>query len=323
MHSTAKSCQRRPQSDPHTHKTRPTGERLQPHAAVFDFDCTSCKKRCAPEPKQGTCARCIITMQARAGQVTTQLEPFLCIMLQSAVARVRELPVGGLTGYAAPVDRRMFNAIHRMLVSHLPVPGAGQGISMDRQGLPPQISGMQGGHAKYGFDVTLTEVVSALAAERSWLLRARTPLIPNGPVPDDRVVHWGPVFHMPQGAIGCIATPVSFEWEDMMPFHGVRAGRVRVKHDYFVLDVGGEWGGMGKTAKRSEEAAILNRMSLCRHANVLRGRGATFTQEQNSVIDMHLEALGDALPAVESDEEDAEDGGQDMLSPGRAARGGE
>ena len=108
-----------------------------------------------------------------------------------------------------------------------------------------------------------------------------------------------------------------------MPFNGVRAGRARVKHDYFVLDPAGGWGGMGKTVKRSEEEAVLNRVSLCRHANVLRGRGATFTPEQNNVIDMHLAALGEALPAVESDEEDLEDGGQEMMSPGRAAQGGQ
>ena len=243
MYSTAQESRLWLPPEPYTHIIRPAGQRLQPRSAVFNFDCTSCNQRCPPEPRQGICARCISTSQARAGQVTTQLEPFLCMMLQSAVKSVRELPVAGLCGYAAPMDRRMFNAVHRMLVSQLPVPGAGQGISMDKSRLPPQIAGMQGGHAKWGFDVTITEVVSSLASERSWTVRARTPLTPGGPVPDDRIVHWGPVYHMPQGAIGCIATPVRFEWEDNMPFHGVRAGRARVQHDYFVLDTGGGWGG--------------------------------------------------------------------------------
>lgn len=183
------------------------------------------------------------------------LEPFLAMMLQSAVAKVRSLPLGGLVGYAAPVDRRMFFAIHKMLVAQLERPGAGQGISMDRKGCPPQVAGVQSGPDKFAFHATLAEVVADIVGDRSWNLRAATPLEAGGPKPDAQLVHWGPVFHHADGSIGCIAAPLEFGWQANMPFHGVRADRAYVKHDYFVLDTGGEWSGMGQTPHRTEDAA--------------------------------------------------------------------
>ena len=105
------------------------------------------------------------TSQARAGQVTTLLEPFLNMALQRSVARIGGLPVGGLQGYAAPVDRRMFFAIHKKLVSELPWPGAGQGISMCRLGNPVQVGTTMN---KYTFDITLVEVVAEVVQDRSW-----------------------------------------------------------------------------------------------------------------------------------------------------------
>ena len=240
------------------------------------------------------------------------------MMLQSAVARVGGLPLGGLKGYAAPVDRRMFFAIHKKLVSELPSPGPGQGISMCRQGNPVQVGATMN---KYTFDLTLVEVVAEAVQDRSWALRVLTPLMPGGPMPISSRVTEGPVFHHANGAIGCIATPLSFVWEANAPFHGVKADRVQVKHAYFILDTGGEWSGIGTTKHRSAEMALLNRVSCVKHANKLRGRGAVFSAQQNAVLDAYTLGLVRAL-AVESEDEDEDDDGDEMMFPGRAARQG-
>jgi hypothetical protein len=131
----------------------------------------------------------------------------------------------------------------------------------------------------------------------------------------------GPVFHHANGAIGCIATPLSFVWEANAPFHGVKADRVQVKHSYFIFDTGGEWSGMGTTKHRSAEMALLNRVSCVKHANKLRGRGAVFSAQQNAVLDAYTLGLVRAL-AVESEDEDEDDDGDEMMFPGRAARQG-
>jgi hypothetical protein len=91
----------------------------------------------------------------------------------------------------------MFFALHRMLVCQLPVPRAGQGISMDRLGNPQMIAGMQTPmlNGKFGFDVTLIEVVAAVVSERSWVQRAAAPLVAGGRIPDTVLVHCGPVIH--------------------------------------------------------------------------------------------------------------------------------
>lgn len=319
---TVQPTQRRrwPHADPST-QNFPAGERLQPHAAVYDFDCSRCDKRCQPEPRQGICSRCITQSQARAGMVMANLESVVMLMLQRAVCKAGPLPAKGLVGHAAPIDRRMFFALHRMLVCQLPVPRAGQGISMDRLGNPQMIAGMQTPmlNGKFGFDVTLIEVVAAVVSERSWVQRAAAPLVAGGRIPDTVLVHCGPVIHHPCGAIGCIATPLTFEWEANAPFHGVRADRALVKHDYFILDTGGGWAGMGKTSKRTQEEALLNRSNLCLHANRLRSRGASFTAAQESVIDAYLQAMGADDVASEDEDDEA---GEVMQSPGGAARAG-
>jgi hypothetical protein len=129
----------------------------------------------------------------------------------------------------------------------------------------------------------------------------------------------GPVFHHANGAIGCIATPITFEWEANAPFHGVKADRATVKHTYFILDTGGEWSGMGKTKTRTSEAAMHYRISCVKHANKLRGRGAIFSPQQNAVLDAFTLALVQNMPELESEDEE-EDEEEQMLSPGRAAR---
>ena len=247
------------------------------------------------------------------------------MMMQQAVCRAGPLPRTVLTGYAAPVDRKMFFGIHRMLCNQLrgvAAAGAGQAISQDAKGNPHIIAGMHSGKIKYGFDLCKIEVVAAACEWRSWVQRAAIPLAANAALGDvAAIVTSGPVYHHPNGALGCIATPISFEWVGNAPFYGVRADRALVKHAYFILDPGGEWAGMGTTKKRSEEAAALNRINLCRHANILRQRGAVFTAEQIATIDLYLAAADGDLPKVESEDEGEDDAEQEMLSPGRAARG--
>ena len=317
MHCTAICCHRRRACNLSTHILRPIGERLQPHAAVYNFDCTACGKRCSPEPRQGVCARCISSSQARAGQVTTLLEPFLDMMLQRSVARVGGLPVSCLQGYAAPVDRRMFFAMHKMLVAQLPQPGAGQGISMCKLGNPVQVGTTI---LKYTFDLTLVEVVAEAVQDRSWSVRVLAPLMPGGPMPIASRVTEGPVFHHANGAIGCIATPLTFTWEANAPYHGVKADRAQVKHAYFILDTGGVWSGMGRTKNRTSEMAIYNRVSCVKHANKLRARGAVFSAQQNAVLDAMTLALVQTMADVESEEEDEAGVEDEMMSPGRAAQ---
>jgi hypothetical protein len=211
----------------------------------------------------------------------------------------------------------MFFAIHKKLVSELPQPGAGQGISMCRLGNPVQVGTTMN---KYSFDITLVEVVAEIVQDRSWSLRVLTPLIKGGPLPISAKVSEGPVFHQPNGSIGCIATPLTFTWEANAPYHGVKADRMHIKHDYFILDAGGVWSGMGKTKNRTAEMALLNRVSCVKHANKLRGRGAIFTHQQNAVLDAITLALVQNLADVESEDEDEECDEEEMMSPGRAAQ---
>ena len=255
----------------------------------------------------------------------TLLEPQLMMMMQQAVCRAGPLPKKVVVGYAAPVDRKMFFGIHRMLCSQLrgvAAAGAGQAISQDAKGNPHIIAGMQAGKIKYGFDLCKIEVVAAACEWRSWVQRAAIPLAANAALGDCAPkVTSGPVYHHPNGAIGCIATPISFEWEGNAAFHGVRADRALVRHAYFILDPGGEWAGMGRTKKRTEEAAALNRVNLCRHANILRQRGATFTADQIATIDLYLAAAEPEQLPMESEDEGEDDAEQGtMLSPARAAR---
>lgn len=199
----------------------------------------------------------------------------------------------------APVDFKIFRNIHKMLVSHLPLPRAGQGISMNRLGGPVQLTGMNGGKLSFGFDVTVTEVVASVTMERSWVQRANA--ISHR---DSHKIACGPVFHHLDGCIGCIAAPLCFVHKPLGKYAGLNVGTMAVRHDYFVLDVGGTFHGMGVTRKRDEEAAVLNRVMLCQHANRLRMRGAQFTEAQISTIDLHLQAVLRSLPPEQEDDEE-------------------
>lgn len=239
---------------------------------------------------------------ARAGLVTTLVDPFLCMALQRAVQKCGSKPVKGATGVVAPIDYKMFKSMHHMLVSHLPVPRAGQGISMNRYGGPVQKTGMNGGPISFGFDLTMTEVVASTTMERSWSQRANSS-------PDSHKLACGPVFHQLDGCIGCVATPMSFTYKPKGKFAGLTVGTMQVKHDYFVLDVAGIFKGMGVSAHRDEEAAVLNRVMLCQYANRLRARGAQFSEGQVVTIELHLNAVLRSLPMVDPD--DASEIGED------------
>ena len=206
--------------------------------------------------------------------------------------------------------------MHKMLVAQLPQPGAGQGISMDKLGNPVQVGTTI---LKYTFDLTLVEVVAEAVQDRSWSVRVLAPLMPGGPMPIASRVTEGPVFHHANGAIGCIATPLTFTLEANAPYHGVKADRAQVKHAYFILDTGGVWSGMGRTKTRTSEMAIYNRVSCVKHANKLRARGAVFTAQQNAVLDAMTLALVQTMADVESEEEDEAGVEDEMMSPGRAA----
>ena len=95
---------------------------------------------------------------------------------------------------------------------------------------------------------------------------------------------------------------------------------MQIKHDYFILDAGGVWFGMGKTKNRTAEMALLNRVSCVKHANKLRGRGAIFTPQQNAVLDAITLALVQNLADVESEDEGDDGEAEEMMSPGRAAQ---
>lgn len=187
-----------------------------------------------------------------------------------------------------------------MLVSNLPFPAGGQGVSMDRWGGPVLSSGTRGGKKSWTFEITVTEVTADVCNERAWSHRARR-------IRDNHKVATGPIFHHADGAIGCIATPIKFVLEPQAPYGGINLDRMMVTHDYFVLDVGGEFRGMGKTERRSEESASLNRLLLCQHANRLRSRGAKFTPNQVKTIDFYINALLRSLPSMPDDEEDDEE----------------
>ena len=151
--------------------------------------------------------------------------------------------------------------------------------------------------------------------------RVLAPLMPGGPMPIASRVTEGPVFHHANGAIGCIATPLTFTWEANAPYHGVKADRAQVKHAYFILDTGGVWSGKGRTNTRTSEMAIYNRVSCVnKHANKLRARGAVFTAQQNAVLDAMTLALVQTMANVESEEEDEAGVEDEMMSPGRAAQ---
>lgn len=255
-------------------------------------------------PSPSICHMCMGDAQARAGQSLTMVEPFLTFAMQKAVANAGAHPMKKAIGFCAPpVDIRTFRAIHHMLVSQLIVPGPGQGISMDRYGKPVQISGLRSGPVRFGFDVVLTEVVASITSERSWLGRVGKR--------DGAKCVCGPVYHHLDGCIGCVAAPLQFQWRGAAPCGGTKADRMQVKHAYFVLDMGGEFRGMGSTNTRDEEAAVSNRVMLCTHANKLRSRGAVFTDEQNRTIDLYLQAVLASIPPLphESDNEDDTVGG--------------
>lgn len=163
----------------------------------------------------------------------------------------------------------------------------------------------------------MTEVTADICSDCAWSCRARK-------TRDSERVTSGPIFHHPDGAIGCIATPLKFTLEQGAPYGGILVDRMMVQHDYFILDVGGEFRGMGQSTKRSAESASLNRVLLCQHANRLRARGAKFTAEQVATIDFYLSALLSTLPTLDTsdegeaeDEEEAQDG---MSSPAASAR---
>lgn len=178
---------------------------------------------------------------------------------------------------------------------------------MSRNGEPVQKTGMHGGRVSFGFDVTVTEVVASVANERSWNQRA------NAAAMNMRnKVSCGPVFHLSDGAIGCVAAPMSFTYKPSGKYAGLTVGTLSVKHDYFILDVAGDFQGMGVTKWRNEESAVLNRVMLCQHANRLRSRGAHFTEAQVSTIDLHMCAVLRSLPVVDvDDQESSEAGGED------------
>ena len=198
--------------EPYTHIIRPAGQRLQPRSAVFNFDCTSCNQRCPPEPspRQGICARCISTSQARAGQVTTQLEPFLCIMLQSAVKSVRELPVAGLS--SAATRRRWITACSTRCTA------CSSASCQSRVQAKESLWTSPGCHHKLPACKANTQSGASTSPLPKWSRRSCVGALVDSLGSDAIDAGWpcarrphhplGPVFHMPQGAIGCIATLV-------------------------------------------------------------------------------------------------------------------
>lgn len=251
------------------------------------------------------CSSCLEKSKERAGMSTVMVEQFLNAALQRAVARAGSNPIKGCKGFCAPVSYATFKAIHRMLVCRLPVPAPGQGISMDRYGKPVYATGARGGRKKWVFEVTVTEVTADICSDCAWSNRCRG-------VRDSEKVTSGPIFHHTDGAMGCIATPLKFTLEEHAPYGGIRVDRMLVQHDYFILDVGGEFRGMGQSRKRTPESASLNRVLLCQHANRLRARGAKFTPEQVATIDFYLSALLSTLPPMDtSDDEEGEDADDD------------
>lgn len=236
----------------------------------------------------------------RAGMVTTLVEPFLSMVLQRAVHRLGSQPATRVTGVVAPIDFHLFKAIHHMLVSSfLPIPRAGQGISMSRHGGPVQKTGSRGGRITWGFEVTVAEVVTSLTLERCWAQRVNAL-----PASQTHKVSSGPVFHHSDGCIGCVACPMAFTYNPAGKYGGLTVGTLSVKHDYFVLDIAGQFHGMGVTRRRDEEAAVINRVMLCQNANRLRIRGAVFSEAQVATIDLHLNAVLRALPSVDTEAED-------------------
>lgn len=263
--------------------------------------CKSCQRRQVIEAAPTRCRLCLDDAQARAGLVTTLVEPFLSLALQRAVHKLGSLPVKGATGTVAPVDYKIFAAIHHMLVSRLPVPKAGQGISMNRLGGPVQKTGMGGGPLSFGFDVYMTEAVASVTNESSWCQRAHAASSKSY-----QRLHCGPVFHHKDGCIGCIAAPLEFTYKVRGKYAGLNAGTMTVKHDYFVLDVGGEFRGMAASKNRDSDGSILNRVMLCQYANRLRARGAHFSPAQVSTIDLHLQAVLRSIPMAEEDSDGEE-----------------
>lgn len=240
--------------------------------------------------------------------MTTLVDPFLCMAMQRAVSKCGSQPVKGATGTVAPVDYKMFKCVHHMLVSQLPIPRAGHGISMNRFGGPVQKTGMNGGSLSFGFEVVMTEVVASVTTERSWTQRASA-------CTESHKVACGPVFHLSDGCIGCVACPLAFTFKPAGRYAGLKVGTMTVRHDYFVLDIAGEFRGMGVTRRRDEEAAVLNRVMLCQHANRLRSRGAIFSDAQVATIELHLNAVLRSLPVGEEEDDgasaDAEEGLED------------
>ena len=246
------------------------------------------------------------------------IEPFLSMLLHRVTTRCHMLPLKGVKGYAAPMPWPLFVMLHRYLVQTL-VLGAGQGISMCRKGRPQQLTGQNGGPVKYGFMITQTDVVGKLCQDRAWLQRAAiAPLDIGGTKPEAHRIQWGPVFHHANGFIGCLATPFSFIWQPNGAYSGVRADRAMLKCDYFGLDTGGGWCGMGKTKSRTDLDAVACRVTLCQHANRLRYQfGVEFTPAQCAVIDLYLQALLDSMPEEMDVEEELEEDADDpsMISP--------
>lgn len=138
----------------------------------------------------------------------TRIDPFICMAMQRAVHKAGSQPEKGVTGTVAPVDYKIFKTVHQMLVSHLPVPVAGQGISMNRYVGPVQKTGMNGGPVSFGFDLTVTEVVASVTMERSWAQRANA-----ASSSQSHKIACGPVFHHQDGCIGCVAAPVCFTYK--------------------------------------------------------------------------------------------------------------
>ena len=231
------------------------------------------------------------------------------MMLQRAVAKAGSQPITSCKGDVAPMDQRQFFTLHKMLVMALPVPTAGQGISMDKSGKPVQSTGMRSGKVSYHFQVTVTDVAAELVNERSWIQRGRTAETQSAKV------YSGPVFHHLDGCLGCIAVPITFVWEPGAPYGGVKADRARVHHSYFTLDIAGDFRGMGETKRRSAEDATANRIMLCQHASRLRIRGAQFTMEQNQTLDLYLNAVMDSLPHPEFDEDDEKESASGIATP--------
>lgn len=262
--------------------------------------CTSCERGNSVAPSPMRCRMCLDEAQSRAGMVTTLVEPFLTMAMQRAVQKLGSQPARRVTGVVAPIDYKIFKSIHHMLVCQLPVPRAGQGISMNQYGGPVQKAGMHGGRVSFGFDIHVTEVVASVTMERSWLQRSNKSR-------NSHLLSCGPVFHQEDGCIGCVACPLSFTFKPNGKYQGLITGVMSVQHDYFVLDVAGTFHGMGVSRHRDEEAVVLNRVMLCQHANRLRARGAQFSEAQIATIDLHLNAVLRSLPVEPlSDDDDDE-----------------